>query len=156
MLSFDLMQGILQRTHIFGYSLPDLCCFLAAYLRKGRFSSQFSKGAHSFCDQASCCQSLSEDLQSLVPIHLPQMSVPYTTNHFHNVGTTVLGVGIRFSLRFLPTQCNLGFCVGHYNPLNPPSLGVCPGTSSGSPANPQGLHPTLDTPESPISHWRTL
>lgn len=46
MISFDLMQGILQRTHIFGYSLPDPCCFLAACLGKGRFSSQFSKGAN--------------------------------------------------------------------------------------------------------------
>lgn len=64
------------------------------------------------------------------------------------------GVGIRFSLRSLPAHCNLGFCVGHWNLLNSPSLGVYPGTSS--PANLQGLYPTLNTPGSPISSWRTL
>lgn len=66
------------------------------------------------------------------------------------------GVGIRFSLKSLPAHYNLGFSVGHWHPLNSPSLGVYPGTSSGSSANPQGLCPTLDTPGSPISSWTTL
>lgn len=66
------------------------------------------------------------------------------------------GVGIRFSLKSLPAHCNLGFSVGHWHPLNSPSLRVYPGTSSESSANPQGLYPTLDTPGSPISSWTTL